>query len=59
MLVLTRKQGEQVQVGDVVVKVISASRGRVKLGFDGPRTTNVRRSEIPDRCAASGERVNV
>lgn len=56
MLVLTRKQGEQVQVGDVVVKIISASRGRVKLGFDGPRTTTVRRTEIPVR-AATGKRV--
>ena len=57
MLVLMRKEGEQVQVGDVVVKIISIHRGRVKLGFDGPRTTAVCRTEIRDRPAATGKRV--
>ncbi len=53
MLVLMRKQGEEVQVGDVVVKIIAVHRGRVKLGFDGPRSTAVRRTEIPDRAGAA------
>lgn len=47
MLVLTRKEGEQIVVGnDVVITVVEIGRGRVKIGIQAPRTTVVDRSEV-------------
>lgn len=49
MLVLTRKQGETIRIGDnVVVKVISCGRGKVKIGVDAPTTVRVLRGELSD-----------
>jgi carbon storage regulator len=47
MLVLTRKNGESVQIGDAVsVKVLAISGNRVKLGFSAPGNVAIRRAEI-------------
>lgn len=47
MLVLTRRNGESVQIGDeVVVKVLSVSGNHVKLGFSAPPEVTIRRKEI-------------
>lgn len=47
MLVLTRKQSEMIQIGDqIVVKVISTGRGKVKLGIDAPAHVRVLRAEL-------------
>ena len=44
MLILTRKIGETIQIGtDVEVVVLQVARGKVKLGFAGPRSVPVRR----------------
>jgi carbon storage regulator len=49
MLVLTRKIGETVCVGsEIEVVVLEAGRGRVKLGFAGPRDVSIRRGELSD-----------
>lgn len=49
MLVLTRKSGESVQIGDSVsVKVLSISGNHVRLGFSAPRDVAIRREEIID-----------
>ncbi len=46
MLILTRKIGETIQIGnDVEVVVLQVARGKVKLGFAGPRSVPVRRGE--------------
>ena len=46
MLVLSRKVGETVCVGDdVEVFIVDVSRGRVKLGFRAPLATPIRRAE--------------
>ena len=54
-LVLSRKVGEQTAVGNVVVTVLSVCGNRVKLGFEGPKETYVRRMEIPLRERQVGE----
>ena len=59
MLVLTRKIGEMIRIGEEIeLVVVDVSRGRVKLGFAGPRSIRVRRSElaeVPDeRAVAKG-----
>jgi carbon storage regulator len=47
MLVLSRRNGEEILVGDnVVVKVLSVGNGRVRVGIEAPRDVLVRRSEL-------------
>jgi carbon storage regulator len=47
MLVLTRKSGESVQIGDAItVKVLSISGSQVKLGFSAPVEVPIRREEL-------------
>jgi carbon storage regulator len=50
MLVLTRKVGEQIKIGDdVVVSVIEVDRGSVRLGIDAPRHISILRQEVYER----------
>jgi carbon storage regulator len=47
MLVLSRRDGEQILIGDnVVIKVLAISHGRVRVGIEAPREVQVRRSEL-------------
>jgi carbon storage regulator len=50
MLVLTRKPGEQVVIGDAItVTVVSVLGNQVRLGFDAPAPVRIRRAELPGR----------
>lgn len=50
MLILTRRAGEAVMVGDEVkVVVLGAWGSQVRLGIDAPRTVAVHREEIYER----------
>ena len=47
MLVLSRKRGEALMIGDdVIVTVVSAEGGRVRIGISAPVGTGVWRSEL-------------
>ena len=47
MLVLTRKKSEMIRIGDnVVIKVISSSNGKVKIGIEAPQDVRVVRAEL-------------
>ncbi len=47
MLVLTRRPGERITIGDdIIVTVISAGGGQVRLGITAPRSVQVLREEI-------------
>ncbi len=47
MLILTRKVGESINVGDnIVIKVVESSRGSVRIGIDAPREITVLRQEV-------------
>ena len=47
MLVLSRKKGERVLIGqDIYVKVIDIRGDRVKLGFEGPNEVPIHREEV-------------
>ena len=47
MLVLNRKHGEEIVIGDSIrVTVIEVRGNRVKLGFSGPRDVRILRGEI-------------
>lgn len=47
MLILTRRVGEALHIGEqVVVKVLSVRGGQVRLGIDAPREVKVNRDEV-------------
>ena len=47
MLVLTRKSGEKIKIGDdIVVKVLEIEGGGVKIGIDAPKEITILRMEI-------------
>jgi carbon storage regulator len=53
MLILTRRLGESVKVGDeVTVTVLGVKGPQVRLGFAAPRDVAVHREEIYERLRA-------
>ncbi len=47
MLVLTRKTGESIQIGDnIEIKVISIQGDQIKLGIDAPKHIDIHRKEV-------------
>ena len=49
MLVLSRKVGEQIQIGDeITVTVVRIAGGSVRLGIEAPKTTPVAREELQE-----------
>ncbi|WP_339674214.1 carbon storage regulator CsrA [Dasania marina] len=49
-LILTRKCGESIKIGNnVTVTVISAKGNQIRIGIDAPREVEVHREEIYER----------
>lgn len=47
MLVLSRKLGESVQVGNgIVIRILEVRRSRVRIGIEAPSSVRIRREEI-------------
>jgi len=47
MLVLTRKLGESVQVGNgIVIRIVEVRRSRVRIGIEAPPQIRIQREEI-------------
>jgi carbon storage regulator len=57
MLVLSRKRGEELIIGDVVVTVLEMHGERVKLGFVAPAEVPIHRTENMKPVSALCERV--
>ncbi len=50
MLVLSRKEGESIQIGDnIFLKVLRVQGDRIRLGIEAPRHVKVMRSEVEQR----------
>jgi len=50
MLVLTRKAGEGIVIGDdITIKVVEIKGGGVRIGIDAPKTKKIYRQEVYDR----------
>ncbi len=50
MLILTRKPGESIQIGDEIqIKILEVSRQFVKVGIEAPRSVKIHREEIYER----------
>ena len=47
-LVLSRKPGESIQVGDVRIVVVSVSAQRARIAIEGPESVPIRRCELPE-----------
>lgn len=53
MLILTRRMGETIMVGDdVTVTVLGVKGGQVRIGIDAPGDIAVHREEIYERIKA-------
>ena len=53
MLIITRRAGERIMVGDdIVVEIMEVSGNTVRIGIDAPRSLPVYREEIWDAVRA-------
>jgi carbon storage regulator len=56
MLVLTRKPGQSIMIGDgVEVQVLSVAGEKVRLGITAPRDVSIFRNEVYDRIESESE----
>lgn len=52
MLVLTRKIGEKILIGDdIVVTILDARGDSIRIGIDAPRGISIQRSEVVEAVA--------
>lgn len=59
MLILTRRVGESLIIGDdVVVNVLGVKGNQVRIGVDAPKDVTVHREEIYDRIQAEKDQSN-
>ena len=57
MLVLTRKPGQSIMIGDgVEVQVLSVASEKVRLGITAPRDVSIFRNEVYDRIESENNR---
>ena len=49
MLILTRKVGESITIGDdVTITVVASKGGQVRIGIDAPKSVSITRSELSE-----------
>jgi carbon storage regulator len=54
MLVLTRRSGQSILVGDdIVVTILELGRDQVRIGIRAPRSVSVHREEVYEEILAS------
>ncbi len=54
MLILTRKVGESIRIGDdILVKVVEIRGGQIRLAINAPLEVRILREEIYDRIKKS------
>ena len=47
MLILTRKKGEEIVIGDdIVVQIIAKNGAQIRLGISAPKGTSILRREV-------------
>jgi carbon storage regulator len=56
MLVLTRKNGETIKIGDdIEITIISAKNDQVKIGIKAPKNVEVFRKELYDQIQSENQ----
>ncbi len=59
MLVLSRKEGERLVIGEDITLVISKIEGnRVSIGIEAPRDVKIMRSELTTETKSSSPRIH-
>jgi carbon storage regulator len=59
MLVLTRKNGESIKIGDdIEITIVSAKNDQVKIGIKAPKNIEVFRSEILEQIKTENEQAS-
>ncbi|CUU78666.1 carbon storage regulator [Campylobacter hyointestinalis] len=59
MLILTRKNGEAVQIGaDIEIKIIESSKNSIKIGIEAPKSILILRSELVNEVAISNQKAS-
>lgn len=54
MLVLGRKVGEKIHIGEnIVITIVATAKGGVRLGFEAPVEVPIRREELLSRDSVS------
>lgn len=57
MLVLTRKEGQSILIGDsIVVRIIGADRGSARIGIEAPDDVKILREELAEKEPGKGRR---
>lgn len=56
MLVVGRKQGQKIMIGDDIEVCIVEARGQVKVGVLAPKEVAVHREEVYERIKAEQQR---
>jgi carbon storage regulator len=52
MLVLTRKPGEGIVIGDdIIIKIIEMKGGGIRVGIEAPKDRKIYRQEVYDRIS--------
>ncbi len=59
MLVLSRKLGEVIRIGDnIVLTIVEIDSGKVRIGIQAPRDVPVHRAEVYDKIKSGEPRAN-
>jgi len=59
MLVLTRKNGESIKIGDEIeITILSSKNDQVKIGIKAPKNIEVFRKEILEEIQAENEQAS-
>jgi len=54
-LVLSRKQGESITVGDVTITIAKLKGASVRIKIDAPKDVKIMRTEVIDRATVGTE----
>ena len=50
MLILTRKAGEKIRIGDnITIHVVDVGKGNVRIGIEAPKDVTIMRDEVLER----------
>lgn len=60
MLVLTRKTGESIQIGDdITIKIVAVEGDQIKLGINAPKNVDIHRSEIYQQIIEANQQASL
>ncbi|WP_312092842.1 carbon storage regulator CsrA [Niallia sp.] len=60
MLVLTRKKGEVIKIGDdIEITVVAAKGEQVKIGISAPKNVEIYRKEVFEEIIAENQQASV